>query len=162
MFCVKNIEHEHMDELINLWIERHVWLKEHNKEMWKLDQLNKESIIEKYECPKWYIAYDDTEIVGGFLLIEHDRRYWPDNINEKAYYIHKFVVRTGCGGKGYSDKMLEWIKSYGRENGKKFVRLDYEKQRGYLRALYLRQGFEDIEVLTYSNGNEIVKAECRI
>ena len=137
MFNIKIIEYEHMDELINLWIERHLWLKEHNKEMWKLDQLNKASIIEKYENPKCYLAYEDEEKVGGFLLIEHDRRYWPDEMDEKAYYIHKFVVRTGCGGKGYSDKMLEWIKSYGRDNGKQYVRLDYEKQRKYLRNMYL-------------------------
>jgi GNAT superfamily N-acetyltransferase len=162
MFHVDKIGYEQLDDLIELWKRRYFWLKEKNLEMWKLDQLNAESIIRKYEYPQCFIAFEDKVSVGGFLLLEKDKRYWPDNLDGKAYYFHKFVVDVDSSGKGYSDKILEWVKKHGRINHKDYIRLDYEKQREYLRKMYLKNGFEDIEIMHAENGYDIVKAECRL
>jgi GNAT superfamily N-acetyltransferase len=162
MFHVEEIGYEKIDDYIDLLIERFYWLKNHNIDMWKIEQLNKESIIYKYENPKCYLGFEDSVIVGGFLLIEQDNRYWPDKLEEKAFYIHKFVVKPEFGGKGYSHKMIEWVKELGIKNGKRFIRLDYETRRKYLREMYINLGFVDVEYLNQNKGFEIVKAEYKI
>ena len=85
MFHVEEIGYEQLDDLVELWKKRYFWLKEKNQEMWKLDQLNADAIIKKYEFPQFYIAYENEVNVGGFLLLENEKRYWPDKIEEKAF-----------------------------------------------------------------------------
>jgi GNAT superfamily N-acetyltransferase len=162
MFCVKQIEYSDIDEYVSMLVERCNWLKDHNIDMWKIEQLNKESIIQKYESPMCFLAYEDSVSVGGFLLLEKDNRYWPEKTEDKAYYFHKFVVRPDFGGKGYSKKILNWVKEFGKLNGKNYIRLDYETRRKYLRKMYLNSGFVDVEYMNQNKGFEIVKAEYKL
>ena len=162
MFHVNQIEYSQIEEYIDILVERFYWLINHKIDMWKIEQLNKDSIIQKYENPMCFLAYEDSFSVGGFLLLEKDNRYWPDKINEKAYYLHKFVVKPEYSGKGYSTKMIDWVIKYGIKNGKDYIRLDYETRRKYLRNMYLNLGFVDIEFLNQNKGFEIVKTEYRL
>jgi GNAT superfamily N-acetyltransferase len=162
MFYVKEIEYSDIDEYIDMLVERCKWLKDQKIDMWKIDQLTKESIIQKYENPMCFLAYEDSVSVGGFLLLEIDNRYWPEKIDEKAYYFHKFVVKPEFSGKGYSVKILNWVKEFGKQNGKDYIRLDYETRRKYLRNMYLNSGFIDIEYMNQNKGYELVKAEYKI
>jgi hypothetical protein len=57
--------------------------------------------------------------------------------------------------------MLVWVKDLAARRGKDFVRLDYQRDRAYLRAMYLRQGFEDVGEKTTSEGKPLVLAEYR-
>jgi GNAT superfamily N-acetyltransferase len=161
MFYVKQIEYSEIDEYIDMLIERCYWLKEHRIDMWKIEQLNKESIIQKYENPMCFLAYEDSVSVGGFLLLEKDNRYWSDKLDEKVN-LHKFVVKPDFSGKGYSTKILKWVKDFGKQNGKDYIRLDYETRRNYLRNMYLKSGFVDVEYMNQNKGFEIVKAEYKI
>ena len=161
MFDVHEVDYEHIDKFIEILVERCIWLSSKNLGMWDINQLNKKAIIEKYEIPRCFIGCVDEVKIGGFLLIEQDKRYWPDKLSEKAYYFHKFVVKPGYGGNGYSDKMIEWTKDLCIADNKEYMRLDYEKHRSYLRNMYLKHGFEDIEVQIHNDGKEVVKAEWR-
>ena len=162
MFHVNQITYSEIDEYIDILVERCIWLKAHKIDMWKIEQLNKDSIIQKYENPMCFLAYEDSVSVGGFLLLDIDNRYWPDRYNDKAYYFHKFVIKPEYGGKGYSSKIMNWVKDFGLQNGKDYIRLDYETRRKYLRKMYLSFGFIDVEYLNQNKGFEIVKAEYRL
>jgi hypothetical protein len=61
---------------------------------------------------------------------------------------------------GYADKILEWVKEFGISKNKKYIRLDYEKRREYLRNMYLKHGFIDYSEMITSEGNTLVLAEC--
>ena len=162
MFHIERIDFSRIEELLEMMRERAVWLNENDKGMWDLDKLTKDQIVKRYDEPELYISYDDNEKVGGFILIHYDKNYWQDKIDEKALYIHKFVVRVGCGKKGYSDKMITWIKLHAMELQKDFIRLDYMKDREYLKMMYRKNGFEDIEELKLANGDMMIKAEYKI
>jgi len=162
MFHVNQITYSEIDEYIDILVERCIWLKAHKIDMWKIEQLNKDSIIQKYENPMCFLAYEDSVSVGGFLLLDIDNRYWPDRYNDKTYYFHKFVIKPEYGGKGYSSKIMNWVKDFGLQNGKDYIRLDYETRRKYLRKMYLSFGFIDVEYLNQNKGFEIVKAEYRL
>jgi len=162
MFHIERIDNERIDELLVMMKERANWLNQNEKRMWDLDKLTKNEIIKRYDEPELYLSYDDKEKVGGFILIHYDKNFWKDRIGEKALYIHKFVVRLGYGKRGYSDKMIEWIKIHAMELGKDYVRLDYMKDREYLRMMYSKNGFEDIDELKLANGDIMIKAEYKM
>jgi hypothetical protein len=65
--------------------------------------------------PEYFVCCNGQTIVGGFLLIEYDERYWKDKKEDKAFNFHKFVVHNGFTGKGYADFILEWVKKYSEE-----------------------------------------------
>ena len=162
MFHVERIDYSKIDELLGILKERAIWLNQNGKGMWDLDKLTKDQIIKRYDEPEIYVSYDDKEKIGGFILIHYDKNYWKDRIGEKALYIHKFVVRLGYGKKGYSDKMIEWIKIHAMELKKDYIRLDFMKDREYLKIMYKKNGFEDIEELKLANGDLMIKAEYKI
>ena len=162
MFHVEKLGYDNIEELLDIMREKAKWLIKNDRGMWDISKLNKEAIIQRYDYPELFVSYENKNKVGGFLLIEYDKKYWKENRDEKAYYLHKFVVKTGFGGKGYSQRMLEWIKDYGKENGKQYIRLDYYKNRTYLRNLYLRHGFNDVEELETENWEIMIKGEYKI
>jgi hypothetical protein len=43
--------------------------------MWKIENLDIEGMIKRYEDPVFFGAFNDQVCIGGFLLIEHDKRY---------------------------------------------------------------------------------------
>jgi GNAT superfamily N-acetyltransferase len=159
MLRIRKIEDKSIDEYIYVLHERFEWLGKNGIAMWKLENLEKKSLIDRYEDPNFYGAFENNECVGGFILIEKDKRYWPEQLDDKAYYFHKFVIHPNHGGKGYSHDILEWVKNYGKENGKKYIRLDYEKKRDYLRNLYIQHGFKDIREIKIEDEKIVVLGE---
>ena len=162
MFHIKRIDYSRIEELLEMMRERAIWLNQNDKGMWALDKLTKDQIVKRYDEPELYISYDDNVKIGGFLLIHYDKNYWKDRIGDMALYLHKFVVRLGYGKKGYSDKMIEWIKIHAMELEKDYIRLDYMKDREYLKMMYKKNGFEDIEELKLANGDVIIKSEYKM
>ena len=162
MFSISQISDDTINDYISVLKDRLFWLREKNINMWTIEKLEKKALIERYENPIFYGAYENKECIGGFILIEKDTRYWPNNINDKAYYFHKFVINPKYKGKGYSDKILEWVKDFGRKNEKKYIRLDYQKKRNYLRNMYLKNEFKDVNEIEINDGDILVLGEYKI
>jgi GNAT superfamily N-acetyltransferase len=160
MFRIEEIGYERLEELLSLLIERANWLINRNMKMWDISKLTKEELVTRYDSPKVFLAFEDQVIVGGFLLSVVDLNYWKECQTDNAYYLHKFVVKNTYGSKGYSDKMLEWIKEFGK--GKDFIRLDFVKDREYIRKLYHKHGFKEIEEVISDSGLVLIKAEYKI
>jgi GNAT superfamily N-acetyltransferase len=162
MFVMKELLGNEIIDYVDILHERYKWMISHEIFMWEFKYLELNGMIKRYEEPLFYGAYEDKECVGGFVLIEKDDRYWPRNVKDKAYYLHKFVVSPKYSKMDYSHKMLEWVKQYGNEKGKKYIRLDYEKSRTYLRNMYLEHGFEDISEMKTDEGAILILGEYKI
>jgi GNAT superfamily N-acetyltransferase len=147
--------------LLSMWIKRATSLINMNKGMWDLEQFTVKELKRKYEEPYYYIGYVNGKPFGGFILIEHDERYWPGDM-EKAFYFHKFVVDEAFAGQGLSKEILNWVKDYGKQKGKEYIRLDFEEEREYLRKMYYGNGFKKIGIVMDGKGKEITIAEYKI
>jgi len=161
MLTVKKANAAEVNELISVYIEKVKWLRAANKTMWDEAQFAIEELNRIYNNPVFYVGIVNNTVVGGFILIENDMRYWPEK-NDSAYYFHKFVVANAYCGKGYSDEMIEWVKNYGKENGKKYIRLDYDGNRKPIMELYTRNGFCPVEIISNDHVKRLVKAEYLI
>lgn len=159
--CTKKANDKEITELLSIYIEKVKWLSRHTISMWEISQFTRKSLKEMYVNPEYYIGLIGDKIIGGFILIETDERYWPNN-EDKAYYLHKFVISNDFCGKGYSSVLLTLIKEHGKKNGKQYIRLDYDESRKYLHTMYLSNGFISTEKIINQKGKILTKAEYRI
>lgn len=159
MLTVVKADAAEIHELLSIYIEKVKWLRAENKPLWDESQFTLDELSKKYGSPEYFVGYVGRKIIGGFILIENDYLYWPEKANEPAYYFHKFVIRNEWCGKGYADKMLDWVKSYGKENRKRVIRLDYNGSRKPITDLYTRNGFVPIETISNEHVSRLVKAE---
>jgi ADP-ribose pyrophosphatase YjhB (NUDIX family)/GNAT superfamily N-acetyltransferase len=149
-----------VDALLGIWKEKSRELTAKGRPLWSEAQFSREALRDKYVYPRYYAAVAGDEVVGGFILINNDLRYWPEYKDDRALYFHKFAVKSGHGGKGYSHCMLEWVKDRARAAGKDWVRLDFNEERTYLRDLYYSHGFKPVSRVHGPDGRPITKAEC--
>lgn len=159
---IRKAAESEIDDLIEIWIEKEKSLESKGIVVWNMEQFTKEKLRQKYRKPEYYIALIDDDIIGAFILLEKDIYFWPERQNDKAYYFHKFVITDKYAGRGFSDKILEWVKEYGMISGKDFIRLDFNENREYLQKMYYRNGFERICIMREDENDKIVLAEYRI
>lgn len=150
-----------IDTLIGIWRKRAQSLIDQDLMMWEMEQFTRGNLREKYASPEYYIGRLHNDVFGGFILIEHDERYWPGK-NDKAYYFHKFVVAEEFAGQGLSRAILDWVKEYGKKNGKDYIRLDFEEDREYLKNMYYGNGFIKKGFVLDEKGKPITIAEYAI
>lgn len=150
-----------IDALLSIWKRRAQRLIDQNLGMWELEQFSRESLRDKYGDPEYYVGCLDGKAFGGFILIGRDERYWPGK-NDSAYYFHKFAVDEEYAGRGLSGAILNWVKEYGKANGKAYIRLDFEEDRAYLANMYYGNGFVKKGFVLDGRGKEITVAEYRI
>jgi len=155
---IKKADKAEIQELLTIYLEKVKWLRDNNKTMWDESQFTLESLKENYGNPEYFIGRINGKIVGGFILIEYDQRYWPEK-KDDAFYFHKFIVKNEYCGKGYSDEMIRWVIKYSKNNKKKYVRLDYDGDRKYIKDLYTKNGFKPVETLSNEKGFKLIKAE---
>jgi GNAT superfamily N-acetyltransferase len=72
------------------------------------------------------------------------------------------VVRSEYKGQGYSGYILEWVKDHAKAMGKKYVRLDYNEERTYLKEMYIKHGYVQKGIVKNDDGDSLVIAEYAI
>jgi GNAT superfamily N-acetyltransferase len=146
-------------ELLSIYTEKVKWLRAVNKPLWDESQFTLDAMCSLYGDPVYYVGYVDAKILGGFILLDCDRLYWPEKADDPAFYFHKFVIRNEYCGKGYADEMIQWVKGYGKERNKRYIRLDYDGNRSAIADLYTRNGFIPMETIRNEHTSILVKAE---
>ncbi len=159
---IRKATEQEIDVLLNIWIEKSKYLEEKKIKVWDIQQFTQEKLKEKYGEPQYFIGLANNRIFGAFILIEKDDKYWSDRLSEKAFYFHKFVVTNEFAGMGYSKIILDWVKNYGKQMGKEYIRLDFNESREYLKQLYYGNGFIKVRVYEENDKHKLVLAEIKI
>ncbi len=159
MLIIKEADSREINELFTIYIEKVKRLREMHMPLWDESQFTLDELKKKYGNPVYYVSILNDTVIGGFILLEYDLLFWPDKINDNAYYFHKFVIDTMYCGKGFSDSILSWVKKHGKEKNKKYIRLDYDGNRKPITELYTRNGFVPVEIISNEHVIKLVKAE---
>lgn len=160
-FVIKEASPAEIDEYLKICVDRVKRLRENGKALWDEDQFTLKYLTENYANPAFFVCSIDNEVIGGFILVEQDD-YWRDSRGDKAFYFHKFVIGNGNGSKGYSARILDWLKTYSKLMGKEFIRLDYDETREYVRLMYESSGFIAIGETKDKAGKRLIKAEYKL
>jgi len=151
-----------MKVLLQMWIEKCKWLNDQGLFTWNIASLTEENLNKQYIDPQYFVCYLNDQFLGGFILLSKDKFFWPENIEDNSLYIHKLMVCNGFNGKGYGKLIMNWIKEYGKKNGKKYLRLDYFKSKQGLKRLYEENGFCKVDEVKYQDRDIIIKAEYQL
>jgi len=129
---------------------------------WNIDSLTEDKLNKQYINPQYFVCYLNNQFIGGFILLTSDDFFWPENTEDDSFYIHKLLVCNGFNGNGYGNFIMNWIKEYGKKNGKKFLRLDYFKSKQKLKLFYEENGFYKVDEIKCQDRDINIKAEYQL
>ncbi|OQB24766.1 MAG: Acetyltransferase (GNAT) family protein [Firmicutes bacterium ADurb.Bin182] len=122
---VRQLDKSKIQIYLDMLMERALWLESINKPMWNIDNLNPVNFEGMYLDYIPYLIYLEDHIVGGFVLLTHDRFLWnEEENNQRALYIHKLVIKPEYAGKGYAQKSISLINEIALKEGISYLRLD--------------------------------------
>ena len=139
-FEINNALEKDVSDVSAVLTEAAKWLDFIDQSLWQVDELTTDFIENDVRFGLYFIAWLNQEAVGVFKLQLEDRLIWPDVPQGDSVFIHRMAIKRNVAGKGIADKMINWAKSYAKEIGMAFLRLDCEI-RPRLCALYERNGF---------------------
>jgi GNAT superfamily N-acetyltransferase len=92
---------------------------------------------------QFYIAVADGEPAGAIRFQLEDTLFWPDlQGDHTSAFVHRLVVRRQYKGQRISTALLRWAIDHARVLGRSHLRLDCDKTRPKLMALYESVGFQ--------------------
>ena len=159
---IKSADSSEIKILLRKWKEKCKWLDDRGLVTWNAASFTEENLQKQYIAPHYFSCYLHDQLCGGFILLTKDRFFWPDKTEDDSFYIHKLMVCNGFNGKGYGKLIINWIKEYGKQNGKKYIRLDYFKNKQGLARFYAENGFCKTDEVSFQDRGVIIKAECQL
>ena len=117
------------------------WVDALGEVMWDTGELASDRIAAETAAGQFFVALVDGRVAGAIRFQLEDTLFWPDLPNDNSAFIHRLVVRRRYKGQGVSTALLAWAVEHARELGKTYLRLDCDKSRPKLRALYEGFGF---------------------
>ena len=123
-------------------VETAQWVDALGEVMWEDDELASEHIAAEVAAGQFYLALSDDEPAGVIRFQLIDTLFWPDlPDDDQSAFVHRLAVRRRFKGQGVSTALLGWAVEHARSLGRSYLRLDCDKSRPKLMALYERFGF---------------------
>jgi GNAT superfamily N-acetyltransferase len=119
------------------------WVDAMGEVMWDTGELAPERIAAEVAAGQFYIAVADGEPAGAIRFQLEDTLFWPDLPDDHtSAFVHRLVVRRQYKGQRISTALLRWAIDHARVLGRSHLRLDCDKTRPKLMALYESVGFQ--------------------
>ena len=120
------------------------WLGEQGIEQWGHGHVSRQEITEQIRAGQWHVVRDSAlGVAAAARLLWADPEVWGAD-DTPAVYVHGLMVHRGAAGRGLGAFVLDWAGECGRAEGAEVIRLDCVESNTALRALYQRQGFQEV------------------
>ncbi|MEO6177894.1 MAG: GNAT family N-acetyltransferase [Flavobacterium circumlabens] len=131
---------EDIDAVFDIYNEATAYQKTVNIKSWRGFE---KSLIEKeIEENRHLIIREEDEIACTFVLTFNDLIIWKEAAADPAVYIHRIATNPKFRGRSYVKKIIEWVKTYAKENGKTYIRLDTHSGNERINKYYTSCGFD--------------------
>jgi GNAT superfamily N-acetyltransferase len=119
------------------------WVDALGEVMWETGELAPERIASEIAAGQFRLAMADGDPAGVIRFQLEDTLFWPDlPTDHGSAFVHRLAVARRYKGQGISTALLQWAADHARELGRTHLRLDCDKSRPKLMALYERFGFQ--------------------
>ena len=119
------------------------WVDALGEVMWETGELAPERIASEIAAGQFRLAMADGDPAGVIRFQLEDTLFWPDlPTDHGSAFVHRLAVARRYKGQGISTALLQWAADHARELGRTHLRLDCDKSRPKLMALYKRFGFQ--------------------
>jgi GNAT superfamily N-acetyltransferase len=119
------------------------WVDALGEVMWDTGELAPERIANEVAAGQFYLALADGDPAGIIRFQLEDTLFWPDLPDgHTSAFVHRLAVSRRYKGQGVSSALLRWAVDHARALGRSDLRLDCDKSRPKLMALYEGFGFQ--------------------
>jgi GNAT superfamily N-acetyltransferase len=133
-----------VDNAINVMREVAKWCESTGKNMWKIDDLTKDNLMEGLSEDNFYLGKFGNDIGSSMILQWYDPVFWPLIKPNESGFIHKLCVKRKYSGMGVSKKMVAYAIEECKKKGINHLRLDTGWNRSKLCQLYESMGFINV------------------
>ena len=124
-------------------VEAAQWVDALGEVMWDTGELAPERIAAETAAGQFYLAIADGEPAGVDPLSARGHALLAGSASgRQSAFVHRLVVRRRYKGQGISTALLQWAVDHARALGRSHLRLDCDKSRPKLMALYEGFGFQ--------------------
>ncbi len=136
------------DTAIEILREVGQWLVDNNQELWDVDALTSENLLNEHTTGNLFVLYADRNDGAGpepaavFILQWEDPLYWPDVPPNTSGLIHKLAIRRSFAGQNLFAEIIEFCRSECLKRGIQTLQLETDSTRPKLMQFYERHGFQ--------------------
>lgn len=124
-------------------VEAARWVDALGEVMWDTGELAPKRIAAEVAAGQFHLAIADGDPAGAIRFQLEDTLFWPDlPADHTSAFVHRLVVKRRYKGQGISTALLQWAVDHARALGRSDLRLDCDKSRPKLIALYEGFGFQ--------------------
>ena len=98
------------------------------------------------ENRQWKIV-ENGEICCIFVTAYSDPFIWKELDKDPSIYLHRIVTDPKFKGRGFVKLIIEWAKYFGKQHGKKFIRMDTWGDNEELINYYINCGFTFLKII---------------
>lgn len=102
------------------------------------------------EKRQWKIE-ENGVMACNFAITFEDKEIWEEKDQNDGIYVHRICNNPNFRGNRYIDTILEWAKTYAKEQGRPYVRLDTLGKNTKLIKHYTSAGFEFLGIFHLKN-----------
>ena len=119
------------------------WVDAMGEVMWETGELAPDRIAAEVASGQFHLAMVDGQPAGVIRFQLEDTLFWPDlPHDDRSAFVHRLAVSRRYKGQGVSTALLRWAIDHARALGRSHLRLDCDKSRPKLMALYEEFGFQ--------------------
>jgi ribosomal protein S18 acetylase RimI-like enzyme len=134
-----------VDNAIVIMREVAKWCIEADLNMWRLEELTREKLMENIKEENFCIGRIKDEYAASMILQWYDPYFWPNIKQNESGFVHKLCVRRKFAGMNLSKKMIEYAINECRKKGIGYLRLDTNGDNSKLCEIYEELGFIQVE-----------------
>ncbi len=116
-------------------------------------EMIKREIIEKRQ---WKIVID-SQVVCVFATTYSDPIIWREKDTDPSIYLHRIVTHPAYRGRFFVKDIIVWAREFGRNQGKKFIRMDTFGDNQKLIDYYVACGFNFLGLTTLGVADNLPK-----
>ncbi|MEZ0128394.1 GNAT family N-acetyltransferase [Flavobacterium sp. LBUM151] len=132
-------KNEDIDAVFDIYNAATSYQKTVNNKSWRgFERLLIETEIKEN---RHFIIKEGDEIACTFVLTFNDLIIWKEASSDPAIYLHRIATNPKFRGQSYVKKIVEWAKTYAKENGKSYIRLDTHSGNERINNYYTSCGF---------------------
>jgi len=129
------------DDFLSILREVGQWLVDSGQEMWELNTLTTDNLIDDYTKGNCYVLYANETPAATFILQWKDPLYYADVPHNTAGFIHKVAIRRAFAGQNLFLSMLDFCQTECLKRGIHEIQLETDSTRPALMRFYERNGF---------------------
>jgi len=133
---------DRLDDFLAILHEVGQWIIDTSQEMWQLDTLTIDNLVDEYTRDNCYVLYVDQTPAATFILQWKDPLYYPEVPDNTAGFIHKLAIRRQFAGQDLFAAILDFCRSECLARNVHEIQLETDATRPSLLRFYERHGFQ--------------------